>query len=227
MSLACETCPVRERAACSVLEEGERAKLARAGRMRHLRRGETLFTAGDKDAACATLISGALKIARFAADGTEQILALVHPAGFIGELFAPFASYDVIALTESELCVFARGEMVRAIDSYPKLASALLRRSEEDLHRSRNLLALSSLPSAMARVAALVSALAAAASDSPCHGADRFDLPLTRGEMASMLGLTIETVSRSLTRLEGDGAIRRHGMRGIELVDPAGLAMAG
>jgi CRP/FNR family transcriptional regulator len=46
---------------------------------------------------------------------------------------------------------------------------------------------------------------------------------LTRGELASLLGLTIETVSRQLTQLERDGMIRRNGPRGIELVDAARL----
>ena len=50
-----------------------------------------------------------------------------------------------------------------------------------------------------------------------------FDLPLTRGEIAALLGLTIETVSRQLTALERDGVIRRNGARGIELVDAARL----
>ena len=40
-----------------------------------------------------------------------------------------------------------------------------------------------------------------------------------------MLGLTIETVSRQLTRLERDGVIRKSGTRGIELLDPAHLSM--
>lgn len=46
MSLACDTCPVRERAACSVLGDSDRSELAKSGRMRQLARGETLFLAG-------------------------------------------------------------------------------------------------------------------------------------------------------------------------------------
>ena len=223
MTLACASCPVRDRAACSVLSDEERGDLARAGRTRRLTRGETLFASGDANHACATLLRGALKVCSVNEDGTERILALVHPAGFTGELFSPFTSYDVVALTDCELCVFARSEMTQAIDAYPHLARALLRRSEEELHRSRDLLALDPRQSARARVAGLIRALAEAASDSPCHPAQEFDLPLTRGEMASMLGLTIETISRNLTRLESAGAIRRKGARGIELVDPARL----
>ncbi len=223
MTLDCSNCPVRHRAACSVLDVEERDALARAGRTRKLKRGELLFAAGDENVACATLLRGALKVAAIDEEGTERILALVHPAGFIGELFAPFAHYDVVALTDSELCVFPKSEMGRAVEHNPKLAQALLRRSQEDLLQSRELLALSGRRSAAGKVAGLLMGLAEAASDSSCHAAAQFELPLTRGEIAGMLGLTIETVSRAITRFERDGVIRRRGARGIELVDPARL----
>lgn len=225
MSLACDTCPVRDRAACSVLNEDERAALAAAGRIRRLARGETLFHAGDAETACATLITGALKITCTNRDGEERILALVHPSGFVGELFQPFAHYDVVALTDTQLCTFSRAHMEQAIDRFPVLAQALLRRSQEDLHSSRRLLELTGKNGAAEKVATLIMALAQAASDSPCHPARHFELPLTRGEMANMLGLTIETVSRQLSKLEKSGAIRREGARGIELVDPAPLRL--
>jgi len=223
MNLVCETCPVRDSAACSVLDDGERDALAAAGRTRVLKRGEMLFAAGDEDAACATLVSGALKVSAVDAEGNEQILALVHPAGFVGEMFAPFVHHDVIALTDSRLCTFAKRDFERAIEDFPALARALLRRSQEDLHATRSLLELTAHASAEARLAALIHDFAQAASQSPCHPAATFELPLTRGEIANMLGLTIETVSRKLGEFEAAGAIKRIGKRGIELVDPAYL----
>lgn len=219
MNLTCSTCPVRENAACAVLSPEERDAMAAAGRTRTLKRGEMLFAAGDEDAACATLVSGALKVSAIDQDGNEQILALVHPAGFIGELFAPFAHHDVVALTESKLCTFAQRDIERAINDYPALARALLRRSQADLLASRSLLELTGNASAEARLAALLHDFAAAASDSSCHLASEFDLPLTRGEMGNMLGLTIETVSRKLGELEDMGAIIRKGKRGIAVRD--------
>ena len=75
--------------------------------------------------------------------------------------------------------------------------------------------------SAEARLAALLHDFAGAASNTSCHIADHFELPLTRGEIANMLGLTIETVSRKLGELEEIGAIARKGKRGIDVTDPA------
>jgi CRP/FNR family transcriptional regulator, anaerobic regulatory protein len=207
VTLACSNCSVRDTAACAVLTPEERGAMATAGRIRVLKRGEMLFAAGDNNAACATLLTGALKVSAVDVDGNEQILALVHPAGFIGELFTPFAHHDVVALTTSRLCTFAKPDIERAIEDYPALARALLRRSQADLLATR--------------LAALLHDFAAAASDSSCHLAERFELPLSRGEIGNMLGLTIETVSRKLGELEAMGAIRREGKRGIALCDAA------
>lgn len=216
-ALACESCPVRDRAACSALSADERTKLARIGRHRDVKRGETVMAAGDENVACATLISGALKMVNYDKDGTERILSLIHPAGFVGEMFAPLAHHDVVALSDSRLCVFSRKEYEAAVQEFPALATALLRRSATDLFESRSLIDLMGRRSAETRVAGLVDAFSKAASNSPCHPASQFELPLTRGEMARLLGLTIETVSRQLSRLEKQGFIKRQGARGIEI----------
>lgn len=217
--LACETCPVRDRAACSVLSGDERTQLSRIGRHRDVKRGETVMAAGDDNIACATLISGALKITSYDSEGTERILSLVHPAGFVGEMFAPLANHDVVALADSTLCVFSRTDYEDALTRFPALSTALLRRSTADLFETRSLIALMGRRAADARVAGLILAFASAASDSPCHPAAEFDLPLTRGEMAGILGLTIETVSRQLSKLEKTGLIKREGARGLVIRD--------
>lgn len=223
VSSSCDSCPVRERAACAALTPGERADLARLGRARSYARGETVFAAGEHLEACATLTAGLLKISHVDSAGNERILSLIHPAGFVGEMFAPVAHHDVVALTESQLCLFPRREYEAAIAAYPALAQALLRRAATDLYDARAQIALDSRRSAGAKLASLLLALARAASHSPCHAADSFELPLTRGEMAGLLGLTIETVSRQLGRLEKDGILARSGARGLRVTDAAGL----
>lgn len=139
-------------------------------------------------------------------------------------MFSGFTKHDVIALADSTPCLFSGQRFSAAIESYPALGTALLRRTQEDLFSGRELLALAGGGLALSRVAGLVLALANGASTSPCHPAANFELPLTRGEMGAMLGLTIETISRMLGRLEQDGTISRTGARGIALHDPTRLA---
>lgn len=221
--LRCDVCAVRDKAACAALDPDERRELAKLGHHRKLKRGETFFRSGDENAVSATLIAGVLKLSGFDEDGTEHIVALIHPAGFAGELFAPSAHYDIVALTDCELCVFPRAQYEAALHRFPKLGQALLRRSSEALTESRELLAAVSGRTAAQRVAGFLLSLARAANDTECHPAAEFDLVLTRGEMASLLGLTIETVSRQLTILEKDGVIRRQAARGILIEDAARL----
>lgn len=221
--LACDVCAVRDRAACAALDPRERNELAKLGHHRSIARGETMFAAGDDNALCATLIRGVLKVSSFDEDGTEHILSLIHPAGFAGELFAPAAHHDTIALTNCELCLFPRAQYEQALERFPELGRALLQRSSRDLTETRSLLAAVTGRSAMQRVAGLLVALARAANDSECHPAREFDLVLTRGEIAALLGVTIETVSRQLTKLENEGVIERKNARGIRLKDAARL----
>lgn len=226
MSIAadrCAACPVREQAVCAVLGEAERAELARIGVIRTLKRGQTLVDAGADNFACATLISGALKIAASDREGTERIVALVHPSGFVGELFAPEAHHDVTALTESTLCLFPRKDYEAAIARYPRLAHALLQRSAGEVAETRQLVDLIGRRTARERVAGLLLLIARSASTAPCEVAREFELPLTRGEMAGLLGLTIETVSRVLTELVRDGVIKKTGTRGIRILDVPSL----
>jgi CRP/FNR family transcriptional regulator len=102
----------------------------------------------------------------------------------------------------------------------------LLRRSAEDLFASRAMIDLMGRRTARQKIAGFLLAMAKAASDSPCHPALSFELPLTRGETAGMLGVTIETVSRQLTGFEREGIVKREGARGIRLTDTARLGEA-
>lgn len=221
--IVCDTCPVADRAVCSALSSDDRSELARMGHHRRYTRGETIVAAGDTATVCATLTRGAAKMSTIDRDGTERIVALVHPAGMLGQLFAPTAMLNVTALTDSEACIFPRTRFEALSKARPTLAQRLLAEVSRELDESRSLIDLISKRQARGRVAALILAFARAASPAPCHDEAAFDLPLTRGEMAQLLGVTIETVSRTLTALESEGAIRRAGSHGIVILDRPAL----
>lgn len=224
----CDQCPVADRAVCMVLSDEDRAEMARLGQRRRYARGETILAAGDPGTLCATLVSGAAKVSTIDRDGTERIVALVHPAGLMGQLFAPSQTHHVTALSDSEACLIPRATFERLATEHPELARRLLSDALRELDESRALIDLISKRQANSRLAALILAFARAASAAPCHDATAFDLPLTRGEIAQLLGLTIETVSRNLVAMEKRGLIRRHGSHGLVIADRAQLeALAG
>ena len=218
--IVCADCPVAETAVCAALGIDDRSELIRLGRHRRFARGEVIVAAGDANTMFATLTRGAAKLSRIDVDGTERIVALVHSAGVLGELFAPVADLTVTALAPSEACLFPRGDVERVLGERPAFAHRLLREAQAELAEARALIDTISKRQAKARVAALLLDLARAASPA-CHQAT--DLPLTRGEMAQLLGVTIETVSRTLTAFEAAGLLERRGASGIVLHDPARL----
>jgi CRP/FNR family transcriptional regulator len=221
--IVCADCPVADTAVCAALGHDDRAELTRLGHHKRFQRGEVIVAAGDDNVMFATLTRGVAKLSRIDADGTERIVALVHPAGVLGQLFAPIADLTVTALAPSEACIFPRGDVERVLGERPAFAHRLLRETLGELAQARALIDTISKRQAKGRVAALLLDLARAASPA-CHDAVAFDLPLTRGEMAQLLGLTIETVSRTLTAFESAGLIERHGASGITLRDPARLS---
>jgi CRP/FNR family transcriptional regulator len=223
-SEACADCPVRDQAVCAALNESELSELSRIGDHRTYRRGETIFAAGDDSIACATLISGAAKLSAVDEDGVERIVALVHPAGFLGQLFAATSDLDAVALTDTRLCLFPRAGFERLMADHPRLTRAILERTQAELDASRALTRLIGRREVKARLAGLLLALARAASPSPCGSAEAFDLILSREEIAGLIGTTIETVSRRLTELERDGIIERKGARGLVIRDALALA---
>ena len=223
---ACADCPVRDQAVCAALNASELAELSGIGQHRDFNRGETIFAAGDDSIACATLVSGAAKLSTIDADGVERIVALIHPAGFLGQLFAGTTKHEVTALTDSRLCLFPRAGFERLMAAHPALTRAILERTLAELDSARALTELIGRREAKARVAGLLLSMARAAAPSPCGTAQELELPLRRDEIASLLGTTIETVSRRMTELERDGAIERIGSRGLVIRNHSALASA-
>lgn len=198
--------------------------LARLGKKRHFRRGEAIFRRGDRAIACATLVRGAVKLSRCDADGTERTIAIIQPAGLLARLFAADIDSDAIALTDSELCIFPRDLIEREMHANAGLMERVLRATADELATAHAMIDLVGRPRARARVAGLVLMLAKGSADGELiEPGARVPLPLSRGEMASLLGLTIETVSRQFTRLERDGVIARDGLRAMIVTNPAAL----
>lgn len=227
MTRRCETCGVRDRALCSSLDEGELAVLAKLGMQRRLVRGERLIRAGDPVLVCANLQTGVMKIAAGTVDGDEAIVGLLYPGDFIGRPFAGGNNHDIVAVTDVELCVFPRAAFEHVLTDHPRMERLLLERTLAALDRARHGLVRMANASAGARVAGFVDDIGRRAAPACRPGpAPAFDLPLSRGEMAELLGLTIETVSRQLKLFEARGVIQLVGRRGVEVHDASALAAA-
>ena len=217
--LVCSECAVRDQALCGSLSDKELVALNNLSQRRRVSAGETVMWAGDENLHCANIVSGVLKMVASTADGREQIVGLLQAADFVGEPYAEQIDFTTTALTDAVLCVFPRRSFERLLEDHARLEHLLLQRTLKALNDARNRMLTLARRSAGEKVAGLLLDMADRAGSGGCRAGPMapltFDLPLTRGQMADVLGLTIETVSRQLTKLKGAGVIAVPGGRAI------------
>jgi CRP/FNR family transcriptional regulator len=215
---SCNQCGVRASAICSSLDPSALAEFSRLGRRTHILAGQTLMWEGDESIVVGNVIEGMLKLSTFTGDGREQIVGIVYPSDFIGRPFGRDSHYSVTALTDASLCVFGRGAFDRFAREHCDVEHALLARTLTELDRARRWMLLLGRKSACERVASLILEM-----DERLNTANEIALPLSRQQMADVLGLTIETVSRSLTKLKHARIISLPGARRLTIEAPEKL----
>lgn len=224
----CADCAVRDRALCGSLHDRELVALNVIGQRRRVARGHTIAWAGDEAMVCGNLLSGVLKLVAATADGREQTVGLLYPADFFGQPYAGEVDFTLTALTDAELCVFPRAAFERVLEDHQPMERLLLQRTFESLNEARGRMLVLARKSASEKLAGFLLDMATRAGGGGCragHGGPMtFDLPLTRGQIADVLGMTIETVSRQLTRMKQSGMIGLPGGRAVTISDRAALA---
>lgn len=224
---ACTQCAVRDAAICHTLSESELHEFSGMGRHQTLKRGQTMLWEGDDSLLVGNVIEGVLKLSISTVDGREQTLGLLFPSDFIGRPFGPTTNHSVVALTDAQVCTFRRTGFDDFARSHPDLEHSLLQRTLTELDRTRQWMALLGRKGATARVSSFLLEMASRAR---CASAERqesavgFELPLSRQDIADLLGLTIETVSRQITNLRDEGIIATPTRRSVEVLDLEGLA---
>jgi len=226
---SCETCVIRNRAICASLDKHELHALNAIGRRRNLAAGESLIWEGEDSVLVANVIEGVLKLSTGTEDGREQIVGVVYPSEFIGRPFGGTTSHGVTALTDSRVCVFSRSDFDAFAREHPGLEHKLLERTLTELDRTRRWMLLLGRKSASEKVASFLLELSERLSPGNCEvnsdtGAKRFALPFSRQQIADVLGLTIETVSRQFTRLKSEGLLDLPSRREVTIIDRDALA---
>jgi CRP/FNR family transcriptional regulator len=226
---ACDTCAVRNRAICSSLDDEELKALNMIARRRKLEPGESLMWEGEDSILVANVIEGVLKLSTGTEDGREQIVGVVYPSDFIGRPFGSTSGHGVTALTQATVCVFARRDFDAFARQHPSLEHKLLQRTLAELDRTRRWMLLLGRKSASEKLATFLLEMSERLVDPGCGDAPdvplkRFVLPFSRQQVADVLGLTIETVSRQFTRMKADGLIDLPSRREVVILDRHALS---
>lgn len=192
-------------------------------RRRTVGRGDRLFRLEDRLTSLYVARTGAFKTVSLDEGGAEQVIGFHLPGELIGldALGSGAHRCEGVALTQSNVCDVPYDELASIAAQVPALQKQLLRVIGQSVGRDHDHAGLLVRRHAGARIAIFLHGLGEryrniGQSDS------RFTLPMGREDIASFLGLALETVSRGFTRLRDDGVIAVTGRR-IEILAPVAL----
>ncbi len=147
------------------------------------------------------VVSGSVRTYKILSDGRRQVGGFYLPGDIFGLEFADEHTLSAEAITDTKVLVVKRGAINALAGRDASVASQLFTLTGRELKRVQDRILLL-VKSAQERVASFLLEMAERVS-----GSNAIELPMSRQDIADYLGLTIETVSRTLTSLESAAAI--------------------
>lgn len=184
------------------------------------KRGEILFHAGDESDSLYIVNQGHVKIYRLSDLGREQLVRLLYPGDFTGELAlfkATVLENFAEAVEDSQICVIKRDDLQQLLLKYPSISIKVLNEFANRLANSEKQSASFVSEKVETRIALFLQ------EQSKKQATNTIKLPMSKKDLASYLGTTPETLSRRLSEFEASGAIVQNGQRKITIKDDAQL----
>ena len=202
----CDSCKVRSLAVCAALGADELGELDDI--VHHTRAdGKTTFIhQGEAAESVFSVTDGVVRLYKLLSDGRRQIIGFAMPGDFLGLALHNRYGFSADAVDDVSLCRFDRREFDSLVTAKPHFLRRLHEFATHELVIAQEQMTLIGRRSAEERVAAFLVAMRErwARIKGPSV---TIQLPMQRIDMADYLGLTIETVSRTLTKLARDGII--------------------
>ncbi len=178
-------------------------------RIEKRKKRDVIFSEGDSPDWLYIVMEGKVKITKLSQEGKELILEVISP----GEMFGGVAVVkgfpypgNAVAMEDSALIKIARPDFLEFLKKFPTLLERVLEELGarlQDSHESRKNIALEKV---ISRIAALLVKLSEKAGRS-VPGGTAIDLKLTKQDIAEMVGTTVETSIRTMSRLKKQGII--------------------
>ncbi len=197
---ACQRCGVRIFSVCGALEPGQLAALDRLARHIEVSGKSMLFEQGDKTTSVYSITSGVVRLFKLLSDGRRQIIGFALPGDFLGLSLSASYAFGAEAVDDIQLCQFSRDDMTGFVKEHPEVLERMHQLIAHELIIAQDQMVILGRLAAEERVAAFLLNL---------HQRYRrigresvtIPLPMLRIDIADYLGLTIETVSRTISKL--------------------------
>ncbi|NHO29385.1 helix-turn-helix domain-containing protein [Acetobacter farinalis] len=214
----CTVCGIRGQSICNAINDKELEILAQASSRLTFPPATTLIEEGSPAIAFFNVTKGTVKLFKSLPDGRRQITGFADVGHFLGLTNARTYSFGAETVDTVQVCRFLRPQLETLLTDYPLFERRLLTEITGELAEAQEQMLLLGRKTARERIASFLLARMMPPSphaDSAVEG-QMVSLPMTRVDIADYLGLTIETVSRTLSALRREKIITgtdNHGIR--------------
>jgi len=220
--MRCSACDARALSICSAVEDCDLHKLATAMQVGEAAAGQTFIDEGATADHFFNITAGSAKLFKLLPDGRRQITGFVGVGDFLGLAVSESYAFSAEALESVRFCRFPRTRLRTLLNELPAMERRLLRVASNELVAAQEQMLLLGCKTARERVASFLMARVGRLRGGSLTAA-LVTLPMTRGDIGDYLGLTIETVSRTLSRLKSDGYIAIEAPPQIRILQPQAL----
>jgi CRP/FNR family transcriptional regulator len=202
----CLSCDVRSLTLCHGVPDDGIRRLQAATQAVSLIAGQPVVREGEPADHIFNVTSGTVKLYKLMADGRRQVTGFLQDGSFLGLSHANAYVYTAEAVTQVMLCRFQRKALEALMDEFPTVRKKFLEIVMDELAAVEDQKLLLGRKTALEKVASFLIMLSdrAVLRGHPQH---LLSVPMGRLDIGDYLGLTIETVSRTLTQIKRAGAI--------------------
>jgi len=210
------------------LEEDELQEVGPYLRPSSFSKKEIIFAEGDPPDHLYFVMKGKVKITKLSQDGKEIIIEIISPFDFFGGVAVmrgfPYPA-NAVAMEDTDLLAVSRNDLMRILDRFPSLMYRMTMNLGDRMRGAHETLKNIALERVEARIVSLLLKLAENLGRQTDEGI-LIDMRLSRQDIADMVGTTVETAIRTMTRFRKSGLIREVDGR-VLITDPKGLKALG
>ena len=215
-------CDVRAITVCKAIADADLKQLATSAVVTEAPAGQCFIDEGEPANSFFVVTAGTAKLFKLLPDGRRQIIGFVGPGHFLGLAVSDTYSFSAEAIEPVRYCQFQRAKLRTLLEDFPLMEKRLLEVASDELAAAQDQMLLLGRKTARERLASFL--LAQSRQGLPCgRSRQRFKLPITHRDIADYLGLTMETISRTFTRLHAEGLIDMASHSHMVIRDPSGL----
>ena len=206
-SSRCLNCKIRSHSFCRAMKEEDIEDFSCISLEKIFKNKENIFLQEDVANNLFNVTSGNVKIYKLLNDGRIQIIGFLYPGDFFGSYNNNKYNYSAEAIGEVKVCSFLKSDINLFIEKNIMLAKGLLHQTSHELNLVQDRIRVLGKLNSIERMSTFILNVSEQRARIGWQN-NPISLPMTRQDIADYLGLTIETVSRSISELKKRSIIK-------------------